>query len=45
MSQATMEALLHRCGDPVQAGIGRGSGTRLGCRTIDFHCHILVPKV
>jgi aminocarboxymuconate-semialdehyde decarboxylase len=45
MNQDSSEVLLHRCSDPVQAAIQRGSGKRLDCRTIDMHCHMFVPEV
>ena len=45
MNQTACEILLHRCGDPVQMSIERGTGKRLACRTIDMHCHIVVPEV
>ena len=45
MNQSAPKTLLHRCGDPVQTGISRGTGRRLDCRTIDMHCHIFVPEV
>lgn len=43
MSRSGSETLLHRCGD--SAPVVRRQAQRLRCRTIDMHCHILVPEI
>jgi aminocarboxymuconate-semialdehyde decarboxylase len=44
MSVSEAGSLVHRCGDPVEAGLKRGSGRRLKCPTVDMHCHLFVPE-
>lgn len=46
MTSTPPGAMLHTCGETTRSGPRLGkSGPRLPCRTIDVHCHIMVPEV